>query len=99
MPDQELMVRTALNVVLKDWEVLGPFPVSKMEIDGDPTFQNLKFHEFSNMGIDAISSQLTCTCLSCCASHADAFKVTEESTVVLAAPVPPLIKLDDKHYK
>jgi hypothetical protein len=30
---------------------------------------------------------------------ADAYKVTEESTVVLAAPVPPLIKLDDKHYK
>lgn len=30
---------------------------------------------------------------------ADAYKVTEESTVVLAAPSPPLIKLDDKHYK
>ncbi len=30
---------------------------------------------------------------------ADAFKVTEESTVVLAAPVSPHIKLDDKHYK
>lgn len=29
----------------------------------------------------------------------DAYKVTEESTVVLAAPQPPLIKLDDKHYK
>jgi hypothetical protein len=30
---------------------------------------------------------------------ADAYKVTEESTVVLVAPSPPLIKLDDKHYK
>ena len=30
---------------------------------------------------------------------ADAYRVTEESTVVLAAPAPPLIKLDDKHYK
>lgn len=30
---------------------------------------------------------------------ADAYRVTEESTVVLAAPVSPLIKLDDKHYK
>lgn len=30
---------------------------------------------------------------------ADAYKVTEESTVVLAAANPPLIKLDDKHYK
>ncbi len=30
---------------------------------------------------------------------ADAYKVTEESTVVLAAPSQPFIKLDDKHYK
>ncbi len=30
---------------------------------------------------------------------ADAYRVTEESTVVLAAAAPPLIKLDDKHYK
>jgi hypothetical protein len=32
--------------VLRDWEIFGPFPVGKMEIDGDPTFQSLKFHEF-----------------------------------------------------
>lgn len=39
------------------------------------------------------------TCNDLFALRSDAFKVTEESTVVLAAPVPPLIKLDDKHYK
>eukprot|EP00887_Chlorella_sp_A99_P004156 scaffold23.g4156.t1 len=32
-------------------------------------------------------------------SLGDAYRVTEASTVVLAAPQPPLIKLDDKHYK
>ncbi|KAI3426193.1 hypothetical protein D9Q98_008570 [Chlorella vulgaris] len=39
------------------------------------------------------------TCNDLFGLRSDAFKVTEESTVVLAAPVPPLIKLDDKHYK
>ncbi|KAL4420192.1 hypothetical protein ABPG77_011408 [Micractinium sp. CCAP 211/92] len=39
------------------------------------------------------------TCNDLFALRSDAFKVTEESTVVLAAPVPPHIKLDDKHYK
>jgi UTP--glucose-1-phosphate uridylyltransferase/phosphoglucomutase len=39
------------------------------------------------------------TCNDLFALRSDAYRVTEESTVVLAAPTPPLIKLDDKHYK
>lgn len=39
------------------------------------------------------------TCNDLFALRSDAYKVTEESTIVLAAPSPPLIKLDDKHYK
>ena len=26
------------NVILRNWEVLGPLPVGKLEVDGDPTF-------------------------------------------------------------
>jgi hypothetical protein len=32
-------------------------------------------------------------------AYSDAYTVTPESTVVLAAPQQPFIKLDDKHYK
>jgi hypothetical protein len=32
--------------ILRDWELLGPFPVGKMEIDADPTFQSPKFLDF-----------------------------------------------------
>ncbi|GAB4817141.1 hypothetical protein N2152v2_004187 [Parachlorella kessleri] len=39
------------------------------------------------------------TCNDLFALRSDAFKVTEASTVVLAGPATPLIKLDDKHYK
>lgn len=39
------------------------------------------------------------TCSDLFALRSDAYKVTEEGIVVLAAETPPLIKLDDKHYK
>lgn len=39
------------------------------------------------------------TCNDLFALRSDAYKVTEASTVVLAGPATPLIKLDDKHYK
>ena len=39
------------------------------------------------------------TCSDLFALRSDAYRVTEASTVVLAAPQPPLIKLDDKYYK
>lgn len=39
------------------------------------------------------------TCSDLFALRSDAYRVTEEGTIVLAAPAPPLVKLDDKHYK
>lgn len=39
------------------------------------------------------------TCSDLFALRSDAYKVTTASTVVLAAPQPPLIKLDEKYYK
>ena len=39
------------------------------------------------------------TCNDLFALRSDAYKVTKSSTVVLAAPEPPLVKLDDKYYK
>jgi hypothetical protein len=36
---------------IREWEVLGPFPVGKMEIDGDPAFQSATFSE----GVDVVS--------------------------------------------
>ena len=39
------------------------------------------------------------TCNELFALRTDAFKVTEASTVELATPKVPLVKLDDKHYK
>lgn len=34
--------------ILRDWEILGPFPVGKMEVDGDPTFQSFKYDDYED---------------------------------------------------
>lgn len=39
------------------------------------------------------------TCNDLFALRSDAYRVTEESTIVLASAQPPLVKLDDRHYK
>jgi hypothetical protein len=44
---------------LREWEVLGPFPVGKMEIDGDPAFQSETFSEAVDMASYLLSMAST----------------------------------------